>query len=103
MKVLVFLLLAVSVVAAQTTAKPPAEPMTIIKAGILIDGVSAEPRRDVTIVIRGNRIESVGARGAIIADGPQKPTFIDLSRYTVLPGLIDSHTHIFLTTMTPNS
>ena len=86
-------LLAASAFAQQTTVKH--EPVTIIKAGILIDGVN-EPKRDVTIIIRGNKIESVGARPAVISDGADKPRFIDLSGYTVLPGLIDSHTHIFL-------
>ena len=46
------------------------------------------------IVIRGNRIESVG--DAATAKVPPDATVIDLSNATVLPGLIDSHTHIFL-------
>ena len=96
MKALLFLLLAASSLLAQPAAKPKAEPVTIITAGVLIDGVAAEPKRDVTIVIRGNRIESVGARPAIISDGADKPRLLDLSGYTVLPGLIDSHTHLFL-------
>ena len=96
MKALLFLLLAAASLPAQPAAKSKAEPVTIITAGVLIDGVSAEPKRDVTIVIRGNKIESVGARPAIISDGADKPRVIDLSGYTVLPGLIDSHTHLFL-------
>ena len=89
-------ILLLATVAFGQTGKSKAEPVTIIKAGVLIDGVSAQPKRDVTIVIRGNRIESVGAREGIIADGAQRPRIIDLSGYTVLPGLIDSHTHLFL-------
>jgi imidazolonepropionase-like amidohydrolase len=46
------------------------------------------------IVIRGNRIESVS--DASSAKIPAGATEIDLSKQTVLPGLIDSHTHIFL-------
>ena len=64
----------------------------MIRAGALIDGKSSEPRRNQVIVIRGNRIESVGANPAI----PAGARVIDLSNMTVLPGLIDSHTHIFL-------
>ena len=69
-----------------------AQPVTVIKAGSLIDGRSDAPRANQIIVIRGNRIESVGSGTAI----PAGAKVIDLSGMTVLPGLIDSHTHIFL-------
>jgi imidazolonepropionase-like amidohydrolase len=66
----------------------------VIRAGALIDGVSPAPRRDQVIVIRANRIESVGdAAKAVVPAGSR---VIDLSKATVLPGLIDAHTHIFL-------
>jgi imidazolonepropionase-like amidohydrolase len=79
--------------AAQQTASPPAQ-ITVIRAGKLIDGKSDKPRRDQVILIRGNRIESVS--DATSAKIPAGATEIDLSKETVLPGLIDSHTHIFL-------
>jgi imidazolonepropionase-like amidohydrolase len=79
----------VSVVAAQAQA-----PVTVIRAGRLIDGVSATPRLDQVIVIRGNRIESVG--DSVSAKIPAGARVLDLSQTTVLPGLIDAHTHIFL-------
>ncbi|HEX9457996.1 MAG TPA: amidohydrolase family protein [Thermoanaerobaculia bacterium] len=69
-----------------------AQPVTVIKAGALIDGRSDAPRANQVIVIRGNRIESVGSGTTI----PAGAHVIDLSGMTVMPGLIDSHTHIFL-------
>jgi imidazolonepropionase-like amidohydrolase len=68
--------------------------VTVIRAGTLIDGRSDVARHDQVIVIRGKRIESVGEAGAI--EAPPGAKIIDLSKATVLPGLIDSHTHIFL-------
>jgi imidazolonepropionase-like amidohydrolase len=67
---------------------------TVIRAGVLIDGKSDQPRRDQVIVIRGNRVESVS--DAATAKIPAGAKIIDLSHATVLPGLIDCHTHIFL-------
>jgi imidazolonepropionase-like amidohydrolase len=68
--------------------------VTVIRAGTLIDGKADRPRPNQVIVIRGNRIESVS--DASSAKIPTGATEIDLSKETVLPGLIDSHTHIFL-------
>jgi imidazolonepropionase-like amidohydrolase len=75
------------------TAPPASEKVTIIRAANLIDGVSAQPRHNVLIMIRGNKIESVSEGGK----APGGATTITLGpEVTVLPGLIDTHTHIFL-------
>jgi imidazolonepropionase-like amidohydrolase len=64
----------------------------VIKAGRLIDGQSAEVRRDVIIVVQGNKITALGEKAAI----PKDVLLLDFSDKTVLPGLIDAHTHIMV-------
>jgi imidazolonepropionase-like amidohydrolase len=78
---LVGLALACSLSAAQVTA---------IKAGRLIDPDAGQVLADQVILIRDNKIEAVGKNLAI----PAGANVIDFSRMTVLPGLIDCHTHL---------
>lgn len=64
----------------------------VIKAGQLLDVASGKVLRDQVIVIRSDLIESVGtAAGTRIPEGAE---IVDLSGSTVLPGLIDTHTHL---------
>jgi len=73
--------------------------LTVIRAGTLIDGVSEAPRKNQLIFLRGKRIEKVTDGSGAIPSGSH---VIDLSNATVLPGLIDAHTHIFLWGEDPN-
>ena len=84
---LLALLAVVSTAFAQT---PPRR--TAIRAGRLIDGKGGAPLANALIVIEGDRIVSVSAGGT----PPPGAEVIDLSASTVLPGLIDTHTHILL-------
>jgi imidazolonepropionase-like amidohydrolase len=75
------------------TASSVADKVTVIRAANLIDGVSGQVRHNVLVTVRGNKIEGVSEA----AVAPAGATVIDFGpEVTVLPGLIDTHTHIFL-------
>ena len=87
-----FITLAPGFVSAQAA---PAPKRILVHAGRLIDGVSDAARTDQGILIAGERIVEVGPWAAILAKAGTAER-IDLSAMTVLPGLIDAHTHILL-------
>lgn len=100
-KTVLFLLFASTLVTtamAQAVAQPKKgspvpEKVIAIHAANLIDGISNQVRHNVLVVIKGDRIESVSSGG----NPPTGATLINLpADVTVLPGLIDTHTHIFL-------
>src|SRR6266850_8488898 len=67
-----------------------APPLLVLRAARLIDGRGGAPIAPAIIVIRGERIEAVGSAVAI----PAGARVIDLGPATLLPGLIDLHTHL---------
>jgi imidazolonepropionase-like amidohydrolase len=81
-----------AVLAAAAAPVAPADPgaLVAIRAGRIIDGRGGAPIRDGVVLIRGDRIEKVGARLPI----PEGARLVDLGGATVLPGLIDLHTHL---------
>jgi len=90
--VLVVCILLAGLCAAQA---PSAARTVVIRAGRLLDVKSGQTLTNQTIVIEGDRIASVGGKVEL----PAGATVIDLPNATVLPGLIDAHTHI---TFNPN-
>lgn len=79
-----------AVVCSASAAERPT--VRVILAGRLVDGRTASSRADQAIVVEGERIAVVGPRAAIVV--PPGAEVIDLRGMTVLPGLIDAHTHL---------
>jgi imidazolonepropionase-like amidohydrolase len=69
-----------------------ADDVTVIRAARMIDGKSDAVIAPAVIVIRGNHIEAAGSNIA----APAGAKVIDLGDATLLPGLIDAHTHVLL-------
>jgi len=77
-------------------ARPDAKPSTdvLIKAGRFLDVRTGNYVEAAGILIEGDRIKQIGQAIDIEAHTPKGTVVIDLSRATVLPGLVDCHTHL---------
>lgn len=78
--------------ATATSGAAPAAKRIAIRCGRLVDGKADAPVQNAVVLVEGDRITAVGP-GLAIPSGVQ---VIDLSKSTVLPGLVDNHTHILL-------
>ena len=69
---------------------PSSSQVIAIRAGKLVDVDAGRVLTNQTILVRGGKIETIGEHVAV----PTGATMVDLSKMTVLPGLIDCHTHL---------
>lgn len=91
-----FALLSTGELAAQSPA-----PVTLVKAGRLFDPRTGNVLSPAAVLIENGKIKEVGAPSRVQADAPAGVGTIDLGGATLLPGLIDSHTHLLLDVIVP--
>jgi imidazolonepropionase-like amidohydrolase len=92
----VFLALAFpSLLAAQQTAPPQPPPrVTLLLPARVWDGAENQPHEGWAVLVRGERIEAVGPRAQV--SGPVEAVTINLPGATLMPGLIEGHSHLLL-------
>jgi imidazolonepropionase-like amidohydrolase len=93
--ILPFLFLQASPIAQtqSTTLKPP-DTVYLLKPARIFDGESMIPHGDWVVLVRGEKIEAVGPASEVKA--PADAKVIDLPGLTLMPGLIEAHSHILL-------
>jgi imidazolonepropionase-like amidohydrolase len=81
---------------AQTQSSPPKPPETVylLKPAHIFDGESAQLHDNWVVLVRGQKIEAVGAASDVKA--PADAKLINLPGMTLMPGLIEAHSHILL-------
>ena len=77
-------------------AAPPAEKRTLVRAGHLLDVKTGKLLDGQTIVVVGETIQSIAPTDEVQAQ--ESDTVVDLAGLTVMPGLIDVHTHLTMNT-----
>lgn len=72
----------------------PQTGFVLVKAGRLLDVKTGRTAIKQALLIEGDRIKEVGPEAAVISHAPPGVRVIDLGGSTVMPGLIDAHTHL---------
>lgn len=88
-----------SSLAAQTDSSPA--PLTLIKAARLLDPKTGNVLSPAAVLIENGKVKQVGSPTRLQAELPRSAKVIDLGSSTLLPGLIDSHTHLLLDVIVP--
>jgi imidazolonepropionase-like amidohydrolase len=84
------LFLSLLVAAAPAAAQSPS--VTVLRPARVFDGVSSRPHEGWSVLVRGDRIEAAGPDLAI----PAGAKVVDLPGTTLMPGMIEGHSHLFL-------
>src|SRR5579872_5102209 len=98
-RVILFILACGSMATGQTLS-PAVKAFVTVDAPVIalthvrvIDGTGAAAREDQTLILRSGTIESIGAAAA--ANVPKDAQVLDLHGYSVIPGLVGMHDHLF--------
>src|SRR5712671_2112173 len=78
----------------QSSAPKPPETIYLLKPAHIFDGESMQPHGDWVVLVRGEKIEAVGPANEIKV--PAEAKVVDLPGMTLMPGLIDAHSHVLL-------
>ncbi|HJP94535.1 MAG TPA: amidohydrolase family protein [Pyrinomonadaceae bacterium] len=89
-----FLLLCLAMVLPQTQRSAPPETVYLLRPAHIFDGESAQLHDNWVVLVRGDKIEAVGPANSI--SGASNAKVIDLPGLTLMPGLIEAHSHVLL-------
>ncbi|HWW94851.1 MAG TPA: hypothetical protein VN375_15900, partial [Vicinamibacteria bacterium] len=95
-----WVVLAALVVAQMSTGQLFAQ-VTLLKAGRLLEPRNGNVSSPAAVLIENGKIKEVGSPAQMQAKAPADVKIIDLGSATLLPGLIDSHTHLLLDVIVP--
>ncbi len=88
-----FFLLCLAMVFTQTQTNAPPETVYLLKPAHVFDGESAQLHDNWVVLVRGEKIDAAGPANTVTASGAK---VIDLPGLTLMPGLIEAHSHVLL-------
>jgi imidazolonepropionase-like amidohydrolase len=100
-KMRLFSLLALVICAAGQLMAQSTAPVTLVKAGRLLDPRTGNVLSPAAVLIENGKIKEVGPPSQVQSHAPVGAKTVDLGSATLLPGLIDGHTHLLLDVVVP--